>query len=312
MADNEFEGELKELIEALIFAADHPLSVDKLSTVIEGVDKEEIKKALEELVGDYESGRGIVLSEVGGGYQLRTRQEHAPWIKKFFKVAMQRISKQAMEAMAIVAYKQPVTRGELEEIRGVDSGGVLKTLLDKRLIKIVGKKDIPGRPVVYGTTKEFLEVFDLQGLTDLPTLKDIEILKEDEEEAFQAGLFESRRGDMLTDAEIKAEREIEKALEAEVLKEEEAKNNKQKETDEKFASESEEIDEESSEEEDGEYSEEGEGSEEPEDFDENSPENTEEETELEGLDADEVGGSGNDQSEEEVDEYDDEPEEDNK
>lgn len=296
MADNEFDGNLKELIEALIFAADHPLSVDKLSTVIEGVEKEEIKKSLEGLVGDYDKGRGLVIAEVGGGYQLRTRMEHAPWIKKFFKVGMQRISKQAMEAMAIVAYKQPVTRGELEEIRGVDSGGVLKTLLDKRLVKIVGKKDIPGRPVVYGTTKEFLEVFDLNGLTDLPTLKDIEILKEDDEEAFQAGLFETRRGDMLTDEEIKAEREIEKALEAE-----EVKNNKKVETDEKFDSESEEIDEEDSEEEDGEYSEEGE---EPEGFDEQDeesedfPENSKEETELEGRISDEVGGSGDDGSEE--------------
>ena len=297
MADKEFEGNLKELIEALIFAADHPLSVDKLSTVIEGVEKEEIKKTLEELVGDYENGRGLVIAEVGGGYQLRTRMEHAPWIKNFFKVAMQRISKQAMEAMAIVAYKQPVTRGELEEIRGVDSGGVLKTLLDKRLVKIVGKKDVPGRPVVYGTTKEFLEVFDLNGLTDLPTLKDIEILKEDEEEAFQAGLFEARRGDMLTDEEVKAEREIEKALEAEALKEE-AKNNKQDETDEKFGSESEDEDEESSEEEDGEYSEEGEESEESGDF----PEDSKEETELEGRNTDEVGGSGNDWPEEDSDE----------
>ncbi len=226
MANEEFDGELKQLIEALIFAADHPLSVDKLANVIESAEREDIKKALEELSGDYAEGRGLVLSEVGGGFQLRTRPEHAPWIKRFFKVGLQRISKQAMEAMAIVAYKQPVTRGELEEIRGVDSGGVLKALLDKRLVKIVGKKDVPGRPVVYGTTKEFLEVFDLKGLMDLPTLKDIELLKEDEEEGFQEGLFESRRGGMLTDEEMQAELEVEKLLsEAEAKKEKTSSTN---------------------------------------------------------------------------------------
>lgn len=286
-----FDGNLKELVEALIFAADHPLSVDKLSAVIESAERDDIKKALEELMADYSEGRGITLAEVGGGFQLRTSPEHAPWIKRFFKVGLQRISKQAMEAMAIVAYKQPVTRGELEEIRGVDSGGVLKTLLDKRLAKIVGKKDVPGRPVVYGTTKEFLEVFDLKGLMDLPTLKDIEILKEDEEENYQEGLFEARRGDMLTDAEIQAEREIEKVLE-------EQEKNKQNETDEEFDSESEEIDEEDSEEEDGEYSEEGEEPEEPESKEDFDEQDSEEEAELEGRGSDQVGGSGNDGGEE--------------
>jgi segregation and condensation protein B len=117
---------------------------------------------------------------VAGGFQLRTRPEYAPWIKRLFKIGMQRISRAAMETLAMVAYNQPMTRSEIEEIRGVDSSGVLRTLLERRLVRIAGRKDAPGRPVVYGTTKEFLEAFDLKDLSSLPTLKDIEILEEED------------------------------------------------------------------------------------------------------------------------------------
>lgn len=173
--------ELKPIIETLIFAADHAISLDRLAGVIEGVERVEIKAALDELVTDYESrSSGLSIAEVAGGFQLRTRPEHAPWIKRLFKLGMQRISRAAIETMAIVAYKQPVTRAEIEEVRGVDSAGVLRTLLDRRLIKITGRKDLPGRPVVYGTTKEFLETFDLKDLSVLPTLKEIEMLEEEE------------------------------------------------------------------------------------------------------------------------------------
>jgi segregation and condensation protein B len=171
---------LKPLIEALIFAADHPVSLERIAGVLEGERKEEIKAALVELKEDYGTlKRGITFEEVAGGYQFRTHPEHAPWIKRLFKIGMQKISRAAMETLAIVAYKQPITRVQLEEVRGVDSSGVLKTLLDRRLVKITGRKDTPGRPVVYGTTKEFLEVFDLKDLSSLPTLKDIEILEEE-------------------------------------------------------------------------------------------------------------------------------------
>jgi segregation and condensation protein B len=172
---------LKPLIEALIFAADHPLSLERIAGCLEGERREDIKAALGELKQDYGTfGRGIILEEVAGGYQLRTRPEHAPWIRRLFKIGMQRISRAAMETLAIVAYKQPLTRAVIEEVRGVDSAGVLKTLLDRRLIKITGRKDAPGRPVVYGTTKEFLEAFDLKDLSSLPTLKDIEMLEEED------------------------------------------------------------------------------------------------------------------------------------
>lgn len=172
---------IKELIEALIFAADHPLSLDRIVAVLEGEEKDEIKAALGELKNDFQTGgRGLTLEEVAGGFQLRTRPEHAPWIKRLFKIGMQRISRAAMETLAIVAYNQPTTRAEIEEVRGVDSSGVLKTLLDRRLVKIAGRKDAPGRPVVYGTTREFLEAFDLKDLASMPTLKDIEILEEED------------------------------------------------------------------------------------------------------------------------------------
>ncbi len=173
--------ELKQLVEALVFAADHPISIDRIAAVLEGTPGDDIKAALAELKKDYRApARGITIEEVAGGFQLRTRPEYAPWIKRLFKIGMQRISRAAMETLAIVVYNQPSTRSEIEEIRGVDSSGVLRTLLERRLVRIAGRKDAPGRPVVYGTTKEFLEAFDLKDLASLPTLKDIEILEEED------------------------------------------------------------------------------------------------------------------------------------
>ena len=185
------KDELKALLEALIFAADHPVSMDKLAGVVEGTERDAIREALKELAEEYSAGRGLVLEEVAGGWRLRTRPEHATWIRRLFKIGMQKVSRAAMESLAILAYKQPVTRAELEDVRGVDSAGVLRTLLDRRLIKIVGRKDAPGRPVVYGTTKEFLETFDLKDLSSLPTLKEIEMLEaeEDGSEDFETPVY---------------------------------------------------------------------------------------------------------------------------
>lgn len=171
---------LKPLIESLIFASEGALSLDRLSSVLEGEERAVVKEAVEELIEEYKSsGRGILIEEVAGGYQFRTNPESSPWLRKFFKIGMQKISKAAMESLAIIAYKQPATRGELEAIRGVDSGGVLATLMEKRFIKITGRKEVPGRPVVYGTTREFLETFDLKDLSCLPSLKDIQKMEEE-------------------------------------------------------------------------------------------------------------------------------------
>ena len=172
---------LKPLIETIIFAADHPISFEKLMNVLEGEKRDEARLALNELINDYAaSNRGILIEEVAGGYQFRTRPEFALWIKRLFKIGFQKLSKASMETLAMIAYKQPITRMEIEELRGVDSGGVLKTLMDRNLIKIIGRKELPGRPVVYGTTKEFLEVFDLKDLACLPTLKEIITAQEEE------------------------------------------------------------------------------------------------------------------------------------
>src|SRR4030066_1319108 len=172
---------LKPLIETIVCASDHPISFERLMNVLEGEQREEVRAALNEIINEYaSSGRGFVIEEVAGGYQFRTRPEFAPWLKRLFKIGFQKLSKASMETLAMVAYKQPITRMEIEELRGVDSGGVLKTLMDRNFIKIIGRKEVPGRPAVYGTTKEFLEVFDLKDLSCLPTLKEITMPEEED------------------------------------------------------------------------------------------------------------------------------------
>ncbi len=145
------------------------------------IGRPDIQEALQELEKEYleNPGRGILLSEVGGGWQFRTRPENAAIIREFFQPKPPRLSKPSLETMAIVAYRQPITRVEIDAIRGVDSGGVLKTLLEKNLVRIVGKKDEPGKPMLYGTTQDFLELFQLKGLKELPTLKEFRELEEE-------------------------------------------------------------------------------------------------------------------------------------
>ena len=178
---------LKPLIEALIFASDQPLSTARIATLIDDVPRADITAALRELVAEYNSqSRGIYIEEVAGGWQIRTKPEYAPWIRRLFKLGPQKISRAALEVLSIVAYKQPITRAEIENIRGVDCAGVIKTLLEKNLIRIAGRKDAPGRPAMYGTTKEFLEVFGLKELSALPTLKEIEELEKTIKEELDA------------------------------------------------------------------------------------------------------------------------------
>ncbi len=167
---------LGQLIEALIFASDSPLSLDRLSALSEQ-PKTQIRPIIEQLQHHYgASERGFYLAEVAGGYQFRTVVELAPWLKKLSKDRATRFSRAALETLAIIAYRQPATRAEIEYLRGVDSGGVMKTLLDKNLLRILGKKDVPGRPLMYGTSRQFLELFGLRDLSDLPTLKEFTAL----------------------------------------------------------------------------------------------------------------------------------------
>jgi len=170
---------LQAALESLLLVADQPLRIEKLVELTEA-DKAEVRQALEQLQAHYvERQGGILLEQVAGGYQLRTPAEYAELIRKLAKVKAVRFSRAALESLAIIAYRQPMTRAEIEYLRGVDSGGVLKTLLDRRLVKILGKKDIPGRPLIYGTSREFLEAFGLNELSDLPTLKEFSDLEPD-------------------------------------------------------------------------------------------------------------------------------------
>nr|WP_245523317.1 SMC-Scp complex subunit ScpB [Syntrophotalea carbinolica] len=173
--------ELKAIIEALLFAAPGPVRLEQLALAADA-DPARVAPLLAELETEYlRAGRGFVLVELAEGYQLRTRPEHAEWVRRLHSSRPTRLSRAALEALAIIAYQQPVTRADIDYLRGVDSGGVVKSLLDKRLVRIVGKKDVPGRPLLYGTSREFLEFFGLRSLSDLPTLKEFtELTKESE------------------------------------------------------------------------------------------------------------------------------------
>ncbi len=168
--------DLRQLVEAFIFASASPLSLERLSVLTEQ-PKVEITSTIEQLQMQYNNPEcGLYLAEVAGGYQFRTVAEFAPWLKKLNKDRPTRFSSAALETLAIIAYRQPATRAEIEYLRGVDSGGVMKTLLDKNLLRILGKKDVPGRPLMYGTSRQFLEMFGLRDLNDLPTLKEFAAL----------------------------------------------------------------------------------------------------------------------------------------
>lgn len=170
---------LNAILEGLLFVADGPMSLDRLTELLPDYERASVRLALQELRDNYtERGSGIHLVEVAGGWQLRTIPELMPYLSRMVKGRPARFSQSALETLAIVAYRQPVTRQEIEYLRGVDTGAVLKTLLEKKLIKILGKKDIPGRPIIYGTSQEFLEVFNLQDLKGLPTLREIQSLDE--------------------------------------------------------------------------------------------------------------------------------------
>ncbi len=175
--------QLKSAIEALLFVAGNPLSVDRLKNLFEEATPEQIETQLAQLRQEFDDrGSGIMLAEVAGGFQLATRPENAPWIRKFRTVkASTRLSRPALETLAIVAYKQPITRTEVETIRGVNIGGIMRNLMERRLVKIVGKKDVPGKPMLYGTTMEFLQYFGLKDLSSLPTLKEFQELEAGEE-----------------------------------------------------------------------------------------------------------------------------------
>lgn len=166
--------ELKFIIESFLFVSEEPLTLDKIRLALPSTDVKAIKEALQTLQDEYNHREGgIYLVEVAGGYQLRTRPEYAEWVRKIIQPSAQRLSPAALETLAIIAYKQPIMRSDIEHIRGVDAGGILRMLLDRKLVKIQGRKEIPGRPLIYATTRHFLEIFGLRDIKDLPAPKDI-------------------------------------------------------------------------------------------------------------------------------------------
>jgi segregation and condensation protein B len=175
--------ELKAILEAILFVSPEPVPVARLISILGTVSKAEVVQALGILTHDLDQdGRGIQLVQVAGGYRLVTKQEYGPWLKRMDKAkAAQKLSRSALESLAIIAYKQPLVRSEIEEIRGVETSGVLRTLCERKLVRIVGRKDVPGRPIMYGTTKFFLEHFGLQDLSQLPPLREFKELGESEQ-----------------------------------------------------------------------------------------------------------------------------------
>ena len=173
------EARVRTIVETLLFLAERPLTVEELRQAT-GVEVARLEKALDQISGHHRDGiSGIVVHEVAGGWQLRTSPDNADYARRFLKVKPQRLTRAALETLAIIAYRQPVTRPEIEEIRGVDCGAVVKALLERKLVKILGKKEEPGRPILYGTTREFLEFFSLKDLASLPTLREFHELSEE-------------------------------------------------------------------------------------------------------------------------------------
>jgi segregation and condensation protein B len=166
--------DLKAIIEALIFASPDPITVKALAKLLDPETKEDIQAAIDALKADYDRPGGLQLVEVAGGYQIVTRPELHEWVRRLFhERTTQKLSVAALETLAVVAYKQPITAPEIAEIRGVNAAGVVSTLIERKLVKIVGRKQVVGRPFLYGTTREFLERFGLNDLSDLPKVEDM-------------------------------------------------------------------------------------------------------------------------------------------
>jgi segregation and condensation protein B len=188
-ADPMDQRELHAIIEALLFVSHGPVTFDRLAAVLDGVPKAEVREAVRSLQAAFQQGgRGLQIVEVAGGLQLVTRPDYGPWIKRLEKSKpAPKLSRSALESLAIIAYKQPIVRAEIEQIRGVETSGVIRTLLERKLVRMVGRKDVPGRPIMYGTTKYFLQHFGLRDLAELPPLREFKELGESEQAMLPVG-----------------------------------------------------------------------------------------------------------------------------
>lgn len=168
------DREKKAVLEVILFLSGEPVTLSTIKDVIE-LPEPDIKRLMDELILKYrEQNGGLLIVEIANGYQMVTNPEYSEWVKKFKGTQLStKLSMPALETLSIIAYKQPIIKAEIEQLRGVNSDSAIKTLLEKRLIKVIGRKEAPGRPFLYGTTKEFLKYFGLKDLTELPTLKDL-------------------------------------------------------------------------------------------------------------------------------------------
>ena len=196
-------AQIKNIIEAMLFVSDKPLFLSEIKGVLEDPDANEIKEVIAELAGEFETqGRALRVKEIAGGYQIVTDPVLAPWLKKLYKTAgSDRLSGPSLETLAIIAYKQPASKPEIEAIRGVNVDGVLKTLVEKNLVRILGRRETVGRPIIYGTTQDFLQYFGLNSLEELPRLeefhfteKDIELPEHFQKEEEEEGLKQQEGG----------------------------------------------------------------------------------------------------------------------
>lgn len=174
---------MKNIIEALLFASDTPITIQKLKEILEVDSVKDIREGIDDLQNHYSQTKSaMTIIEVAGGFQIASREDYASYVQKLYKGRQaSRLTQRALETLAIIAYKQPITKHEIENIRGVNVDGVVKTLLERNLVSIEGREKAPGNPLLYGTTKYFLEYFGLKSLESLPKLKEIdELLKEDD------------------------------------------------------------------------------------------------------------------------------------
>jgi segregation and condensation protein B len=170
------ESKAKAIVEALLFVSGSPLSLGTLKKLLQ-LSENRLEELISELTQQYTAAnRGIQIVAIAGGYQMVTNPDYAEWVKKLTtKPSSNRLSRRTLETLAIIAYKQPITKVEIDTMRGVNSDGAVKTLLERKLIKIIGRKDVPGRPLLYSTTNEFLRYLGVKSLKDLPTIKDFQI-----------------------------------------------------------------------------------------------------------------------------------------
>jgi segregation and condensation protein B len=189
------QSEQRRIVEALILASPEPIPLARLAQIVPELETGGAKDLINELNTEYaDQDRSFEIWEVAGGYQIRTRAEFSGYLQQLRRERPLRLSQASLETLAIIAYKQPVTRAEIEDVRGVDSGAVVKTLLDRRLVRITGHREVPGRPLLYGTSKRFLEIFGLESIRQLPSLRELEELAREQGVVLPGGQDDSGEG----------------------------------------------------------------------------------------------------------------------